>query len=249
MNPILDKIADLYNDPVLGVWSFLSLPASGLLFLISYPDPICSFYLFLCLLTLIWIVIAPTIFKDTTHESIDWNEQVDFKKVLTFTVIGVAALFVVGFFLSTVLLGQLAPAIWVPNELLPLSVTTTGFSALIFNLFSTTFAVVPGEESLKASFSVLFLAYKDSWWANKLPFALQPAIMAGVAFWAAEHVVKGQYPLAFAVTVFVSGIIMMFLAAKTGTYLTSWLIHLGYNSLILIAAALIHLGYNFTVIT
>ena len=236
---LLDEIADLYTDPVLGVWSFLSLPFLGLLFLISYPDTICSFYLFLCILTLIWIVIAPKIFKDTSHESIDWNEQVDFKKVFAFSVIGIAALFTVGFFLSTLLLGQLAPAIWVPSELLPLSVTTIGFTALVFKLFSTTFAVVPGEESLKASFSVLFLAYKNSWWANKLPFALQPAIMTGVGFWAAEHVVKGQYPLLFVVNVFVAGLIMNFLAAKSGTYLTSWLIHLGYNSVILVSAFMV----------
>jgi hypothetical protein len=233
---LLDKIGDLYSDPVLAIWSFLSLPASGLLLLISLNNPIMVFYLFLTLSTFAWLIAAPTVFKETAHASVDWNEEIDFKKVLSLSVLGIAALLIIGFAFSTLFFGQISSAIWVPSTLLPLALTGSGFTVLMSNLFATTFAVVPGEESGKAIFTVLFRAYHNAGWAEKLPFALQPAVMAGVVYWAAEHVAAGQYPLVFALNVFVSGLVMKTLAAQSGTYLTSWIIHLGYNFSILITA-------------
>jgi hypothetical protein len=233
---LLDKISELYTSPVLFIWAVLSLGASGLLLLISQNNPIMIFYLFLTLSTFAWLIVAPTVFKETAHSSVDWNEEVDFKKVLKLSALGILALLIIGFIFSTLFFGQVSSAIWVPSTLVPLALTGSGFTVLMSNLFATTFAVVPGEESGKAIFTVLFRAYHNAKWAEKLPFAIQPAVMSGFAFWAAEHVVAGQYPLVFALNVFVAGLVMTTLAAQSGTYLTSWVIHLGYNCIILIIA-------------
>ena len=60
-----DLIRELFDDPLLGIWSILAVPYCSVLFLITLPDPISYFYLFLALMTVGWIAAYPTIFKLT----------------------------------------------------------------------------------------------------------------------------------------------------------------------------------------
>jgi len=241
---MLDFIRELFDDPLLGIWSILAVPYCSVLFLITLPDPISYFYLFLALMTVGWIAAYPTIFRRASQSSFVWNEDPDGSKISVWTVMGLIGIFIVSLITAFFRAGDISkfwenPAFWVPANLYPLSVEQTAQSRGLYNfmtdLFSTWFAVVPGEESLKCLFSVFYRTYEDTDVADA-PFALQPFYIFGNVAWSVEHVLIGQNPFYFGFNVFACGELMGAASAQSGTYLASWIIHGLFNSLILLAS-------------
>jgi len=239
-----DKLGEMYDDPQIALWGILSVPYSGILYMVCYPQPISTFYLFMALMTVCWLAAYPRIFKDAASSTPDWNEEPDNAKISLWVIVGLIGLFIVSFImaLGSNLQFWQTPAFWVPTNLTPLSTIPPTENNVLWiftvNMFGTWMAVVSGEESLKCLFAVLWKAYGRFDWAETIPFALQPFWLAGVGFWAALHVIAGQNPPIFAVNVFICGILMGEAAAESGSYTTAWLIHALFNSIILVAAFL-----------
>ena len=243
---MFDFIRELFDDPLLGIWSILAVPYCSVLFLITLPDPISYFYLFLALMTIGWIAAYPTIFRRASQSSFDWNEDPDMTGISGWTIVGLTGIMLISFLMAFYRHGSILqfwknPALWVPQNLYPLSVEQTTQSKGLYNfmidLFSTWFAVVPGEESLKCLFSVLYRTYENTDVADA-PFALQPFYLIGNLAWSIEHIIIGQNPFYFGFNVFACGELMGAASAQSGSYLTSWIIHGIFNSMILLASFL-----------
>lgn len=239
-----DKLADMYHDPAIAIWAIFGAGCSSLLILITYPEPICIFYVFLTLMTGIWLGVSPTIFTDTVEEMVDWKEEVEVDKVAGWTIVGLILLFAATFIMSFLLGADISKAaIWVPSNMVPSGYylmqmeakPITGVNAFVLDLFATWFAVIPGEESLKSNFIVLYKVYERFSWSEEIPFAAQPAYVAGNGLWAVEHVIAGQNPPPFAANVFLCGTLMGEASAQSGTMLVSWLLHGIFNTLILVS--------------
>ena len=211
------------------------------------------FYLFLALMTTSWLAAYPKIFKDASTSSFDWDEDPDERKISLWVIVGLIALFTVTFLMAFFHFEQLNTysLMWVPSDPYPfkgvkitypfLSTAETasgGLWAFTVDVFSTLFAVVTGEESLKSLFSVLWKAYGHLEGADRIPFALQPFWLVGVGFWATEHVIAGQNPPIFALNVFLCGVLMGFASAKSGSAVTMYIIHALYNLTVLFAVLL-----------
>lgn len=228
--------------PALLVWSVLALPVSGISFLITFPSPMSTFHLFWMIMNLTGLVVLVTgIFHDYAEESSDWEEEQAVDQISSWTLIGLASLFAISLVLS-VALGKISFSIDVPFNLYPLQqtpdvVVATPTYNFVSDVFGTWFSVVPGEENMKKTFMVLHTVYADTSLAE-VPFALQPAMLLGNIVWSVEHVFRGQLPLVFAGTVFISGIGMDASTARTGTPLTGWLIHGMFNSILLFSSFL-----------
>jgi hypothetical protein len=220
--------------PALLVWAVVSVPASSLSILITYPNPIHTFHLFLTLMNVAGlIVLLSGLFHDVAEDSTDWNPDADPETITSWWLIGLVGVFLVSLLFGMFITGTLLGGIWVPQNLYPLTVTTPVFLySFVTDLFGTWFSVVPGEESLKMSFAPINKAFDDL----ELPFAFQPASLMGSGVWAVEHVIKGQLPLAFAISVFVVSLVMDTATAQTGTPLTKWLIHASFNTILLTAS-------------
>jgi len=204
------------------------------------------FYLFLCLMVVGWIAVSASgLFKEAKESTFDWEEDPDEQTISKWVMLGLIGLFAVTFFMTFIHVGQIPTSwdqlvFWVPTNLYPLQeiqLKAQGgvLYALMFDLFGTWVAVVPGEESLRALFAVFYKAYERFDWAEDLPFALQPFWIAGNGTWAAEHVLAGQNPPIFALNVFLCGELMGTAAAQSGSYVTSWIIHGLFNTIILLA--------------
>jgi hypothetical protein len=191
------------------------------------------------------MVVIPKSFSKMKDDIADWEEDPELRKVSVTGLLSVGGIAVISLVLG-VFTGRLQSAIWVPTMLYPLStetaIATGGLFSLLMDLFITVFSVVPGEESLTESFTPLFKAYEQFDWASDIPYCFQPAVLTGRAVWASWHVVKGQYPLFFFVTVLCAGIVLDFLTARSGTTLTKWIGHAGWN-IFVIFSTFISEGY------
>lgn len=236
---MLDKMADIFFHPAQAIWSIFAVGGSFLLFFILLQTnlQLATFYLALGVLTLAGLVTLPTTFKDAAENSVDWNERVESNRTAKYLVVGLFGLGIASTLIGVLAQGSFTPLsvvsgatslLWVPRNLLPLEAASVSFK-FTSDVFATVFAVVPGEESLKTLFTPLFKAYEQTSWADKLPFALQPAIVTGVSFWSALHVILLQQPWFFFFTAFFAGEIMMWMSALSGAYLNSWLIHALWN--------------------
>lgn len=221
------------------IWSLIGIPYSGFLFMLTYPNPISTFYLFLSICNIGGLlVLLLGWFHDMAEASPDWNTEGDAPSISRWTLIGLASLFIISLVMS-MFLGQITPSMWVPQELYPLAEEPTPQTTLVpylTNVFSTWFSIVPGEGGLIISFSAFHKAYEHS--DIELPFAFQPALMLGRFLWSVEHVIKGQYPMVFSLNVFASGTAMDVSSAQGGTYLTQYLIHALFNTILLTATFL-----------
>jgi len=229
--------------PGLLIWMFLAVPASGISFFLSYPDPSCMFHLFFCMMNLGAIfVMWSGWFQDLAEDSMDWGDRSP-SLTANWSLIGLAALFMVSLGLGFIFTNQLTPAFWVPHDLYPLALES---SVLTFALaiFGTWFSVIPGEEGMKILISVVYKAYQKYDW--ELPFAFHPARLIGNAVWSVLHVIKGQYAYTFFFSVFVSGTVMDSSSAQSGTILTNYFIHALFNTFVLCGSFL--LGGALTVV-
>ena len=223
--------------PALLVWSLLAIPVSGLSFLITFQTnlAISVFHLFLAIMNIAGLFVLVTgVFHDYAEESSDWETEQEPEQVGSWSLIGLALLFVASLFVGF-FFGRIQPSIWVPYELYPLSeigISPNSFYSFSTDVFGTWFSVVPGEENMKKTFIVLQKVYEDTDIVN-VPFAVQPAILLGNGIWSVEHVFLGQYPMSFMFSVFISGICLDVSSARTGTPLTGWLIHALFNSILL----------------
>jgi len=180
------------------------------------------------------------VFHDIAEESEDWEENQEPEQVGSWTIAGLAILFTVSVLLSLLLSRWLQASIDVPFNLYSLGGTEASsvtFYGFVSDIFGTWFSVVPGEENMKNICIVFHKVYEDSSIAD-VPYYQQPARLLGNAIWSVEHVIRGQHQLPFIGSVFVSGIGMDAVTARTGTPLTSWLIHAIFNSIVLTSSFL-----------
>jgi len=224
--------------PSILIWAFLSIPASGLLFLLTYPSPISSFHLFLAIMNIVGLLVMLLgLHEDVTEDSSDWEgegEEGEREAVSTWWLAGSALVFIASVFLGLIFSGQIKSSLWVPTSLFPLALTSPVLLGFVTDVFGTTFSVVAGEENMKMSFEPLHKVFG----VENIPYAFQPAVMIGRGVWSVEHVIKGQLPYSFGISVFALGIIMDLASAQSGTVLTRWLIHLTYNLSLLTASFL-----------
>lgn len=218
------------THPALYAWIALSIPASTILFILNFPNPISLFQIFWAVIALLGLyTLSSGSVDEVTEDSTDWNEGAEPETLMSWTLIGLVGVFVVSLLFGLFLTGSLTSGIWVPQDLLGLSAMPVFLFAFVSDVFGTWFSVVPGEESLKLSFAPLHMVFGD----RDLPYALQPATLVGSGVWAIEHVIKGQMPLIFAVSVFFVSIVMDSATAQTGTPLTKFLIHALFNTVLL----------------
>lgn len=241
---ILEEAADIIFHPVTALWSIFGVASSFILFFVTFRLDIFLgvFYGFLGVLCIAGFVFQQTTFKDTKESSVDWNEETDEVKVGFGTLIGLVGLFGASFFIA-VLSGVFDltqvfnySALWVPRDIYlasQLPIDQSGFYGFALAVFATFFSIIPGEQNLQIMFTPLFKAYEHVDWISNLPFPLQPAIMVGVGVWSAMHTVLGQQPWFFFFTVFFSGLIMMWMSAYSGAYVTAWIVHAVWNLSIL----------------
>lgn len=246
---ILEESADILLHPVTALWTIFGVVCSFILFFITQPNPISFLYLAFGVVSGFGFLFQPTVFKDCQESSVDWDEETEHPKVGVGLLVGLLGLatasFVigvwsVGFDISKLLTVEHS-VLWVPRarELYSVSEDPTAVASLYsfaVALFATLFSVIPGEENLKILFTPIFRAYEDEDRLANLHFALQPAIVIGVANWSVMHTVLGQHAPMFFFTVLFSGLVMMWMSAYSGTYLTSWLIHTAWNVSILVAS-------------
>lgn len=222
--------------PALLVWNLLSIPASALLFLLTFPNTMSVWYAFWAIMSLAGFSTMVTgLFDEVTEDSVDWEDDEDEPATLVnWWLVGTAIVFIVSLVFGLVFTGQITSSLWIPMNLFPLGMSAPQIYGFATDVFANTFSVVPGEESLVTSFSPLHKVFA----VEGVPFALQPAVLMGRSSWALEHVIKGQLPLLFAVSVFVVGIVIDLVTARTGTRLTGWLIHWTYNLVLIIVSFL-----------
>lgn len=223
--------------PALLVWNLLSIPASALLFLLTFPSSMSVWYAFWAIMSLAGFSTMVTgLFDDVTEDSSDWEDGEDEEPatLVNWWLIGAACAFIISLLSGLVLTSQITSTLWIPMNLFPLGMSSPQIYGFATDIFANTFSVVPGEESLVTSFSPLHKVLN----IEGLPFAFQPAVLMGRGTWAIEHVIKGQLPLMFAVSVFLVGIMIDLVTARTGTRLTGWLIHWTYNLVLIIVSFL-----------
>jgi hypothetical protein len=230
--------------PALLVWNLLSIPASALLFLLTFPSSMSMWYAFWAIMSGTGFTVMLLAYVDgledysleaVTEDSSDWEDDEDEPQTLTkWWLIGIVGVFIVSFAFGLVLTNTITSTLWIPMNLLPLAVSTPQIYGFVTDLFANTFCVVSGEESLVTSFSPLHKVLS----LEGVPFAFQPAVLIGRGFWSVVHVILGQLPMLFAVSVFVVGIVIDLASARTGSRLTGWLLHWAYNCILIIASFL-----------
>lgn len=218
------------------VWNLLSVPASALLFILTFPSSMSVWYAFWAIMSLAgFITMWLGLFDDVTEDSGDWEDGEDEPSTLTsYWLLGAVGVFMVSLGFGLLLTNTIRSTLWVPMNLFPLAVSTPQVYGFVTDIFANTFSVVSGEESLVTSFSPLHKVLS----LDGAPFAFQPAVLMGRGVWSIAHVILGQLPLVFAVSVFCAGIVIDLATARTGSRLTGWLIHWGFNIILIIASFL-----------
>lgn len=253
----LREIAEYYDNPANFLWRALAVICAGFLVFYTIPNPIFGHHLLMLVFIISSMIIIPLAFQPMVEDVSDWEEETELPSTSIFALATIAGIGVISLILG-LFTGEIEPAtkipfksaIWVPTMLYPLSMlaTTGSFFFFLMDIFATTFSVVPGEESLTELFTPLFRAYEDREWASTLPYCFQPAVLIGRGFWASWHVFKGQYPVFFFFTVLCSGIILDYFTARSGSTLTKWVAHWGWNCLVIFGTFILG-GYLTVTIT
>ncbi|MCW4016759.1 MAG: hypothetical protein NWF06_10350 [Candidatus Bathyarchaeota archaeon] len=243
-------MVEFEESPSLLVWKILAVPVSFVLAFFTYLENESAAILLigfgvlnLASICIVYVLDFLTGWYSNIVESCsDWDDMnfsslSDAQRSYVLMLVGLIVLFIVssvcGFFLS--ITGQIESfsfGFWVPNDLYPLSWSSSAVLGLGVSLLSTLFAVVPGEEGFKNCFLVINKAFSF----EGLPFCLQPCRLAANFFWALLHVVLGQNNPFFVVSVFLAGCIMDTVSARSGTIENNYRIHALFNSIIIIGS-------------
>ena len=229
--------------PAVYLWHVLGAGITGLLIYLSWGDAVVPFY-FLFMSFNFAGIFAYVFgwFSDLTHNSDDWNHgEDDPKQIGIWTGVGLAALMGVSVIVS-LYINEVFSIIWVPMDLTPLSLSSGVMLSFVFSLGATWFAVVPGEEGLKTLLSGTIFKGLESVLPGTPWFVMHPARLLANCAWAGLHVILGQNPWPFFLSVLIGGMLWDFVSARCGTILVSYFIHGLFNSLILIVTFITAIG-------
>ena len=237
-------MVDLFGDtnPVIYLWHVLGIVATCVLIYVSRFEPSIMWIYFVFLFCNIAGIFGYLFgwFEQLTYASSDWDQSEDSPQEVT-KYVGVAlGVLVVISAVVSVWIQEGYTLLWVPRELVPLSLGSSVFLTLFIGLLGTWGAVVPGEEGMKVALSATFKGYE---FLNlDVPFFLHPARLFAGAGWGMLHIILGQNAWPFFLSCFFGGMLWDFCSARCGTLLVGYVTHGIFNTIILVVTFILSLG-------